>query len=218
MHREQGPLSSNNRRLICSKSPSRFVWPIVVLGFLALLPSLVQGQNVGYVVNTTDGTVTIFGTVPGSSRQPNRLEYSDRLRLQATNGRGCPYKCGLRRLFFSSKPTGYALCDLADNSLWAIDLTNLGLGQPLVPQNINVGNPLQLSLPTGMVINSVTCTGMDDFADNCYHDIAFIVNSQSNTVSMMDTATNGFLRPLLSLPRVPLSHSPLRIYSVGTSW
>ncbi len=184
-----------NRRLMPSKWPSRLVWPIVLLGFLASLPSLVQGQNLGYVVNTNDGTVTIFGTVQGSSGNP----IDSNIQTVFVCKQPTAAAAHTNAVFLASPPpnqpdTLYVTC--ADNSLWAIDLTNLGLGQPLVPQNINVGNPLQLSLPTGIVINSVTCTGMDDLADDCYHDIAFIVNSQTNTVSMMDTATNSFLEGL----------------------
>ena len=48
----------------------RLIGSLVFAGLLALLCPVARGQSLGYVLNSTDGTVTVFGTVA----DPSKLE------------------------------------------------------------------------------------------------------------------------------------------------
>jgi hypothetical protein len=96
--------------------------------------------------------------------------------------------------------TLYVIC--ADNSMWTIDLTHLGLGQPLQPKNINAaGNPLKLSSPTEISIIVVQCEPAGYEHQNCQYVVVFS-SSFGAAVSMIDLTTNtNFYRDCL--PQIP---------------
>jgi hypothetical protein len=149
---------------------------LLILG--AVTPA--AGQNLGYVLNKSDGTVTIFGTVtnPTSGALIESNLQTVTVCEQPTASGAMPV-AGLEQ-------TVYVTC--ADNSLWMVDASNIGLGQAPIAENINVGNKFQLNSPTGIVVTF-------SFGEpGCaVSKGAFVANSGNNTVSVIDLGSQVLL-------------------------
>jgi hypothetical protein len=150
---------------------SRLSRALAILLLVVAAGGAARGQSIGYVPNATDGTVTIFGTTYIST--PSGL--ADSALQTVTVGKN-PSSVAVT----PDSKHAYVTCS-GDNSLWSIDVTNLSQGAAV---SQNVTGSLQLSSPSGIGIANPT-TG-----SNSGKTLAYVVNSKTNSVSVINTSNN----------------------------
>jgi hypothetical protein len=161
---------------------------ISFLALMALACSVTRAQNIGYVLNPADGNVTIFAV----SQNPNGVRIAESF-LQTVNVCTAPSNAAVT-------PDGsfvYVTCS-SDNSLWVIDVTSIGNGT--VSAHAVAGT--QLSTPGGIAIITAPTTGA-----NNGKTLAYIVNSATNTVSVLDVSNNALYDGPIQLGTTPPTNS-----------
>ncbi len=143
--------------------------PFWFVGLIFAMSSAAKGQAIGYVLNSTDGTVTIFATSDNPFAGGTAESPLTTVKVCATPLNAAP-----------TPDFNHAYVTCADNSLWSIDVTHI-VQKTATAQNI-LGS--QLNAPGGIAILTPP-TGA-----NATKTLAYIVNSASNTVSVIDTFNN----------------------------
>jgi hypothetical protein len=139
-----------------------------LVALLVALAGTAEAQSLGYVLNSTDGSVTIFGSAPSNGSLADST-------LKTVDVCATPSNAAVTPDFKHV----YVTCPV-DNSLWIIEVTDIGLGT--ATSHAVAG--LQLSGPAGIAIFTVK-TGA-----NAGKTLAYVANSTTNTISVIDTETN----------------------------
>jgi YVTN family beta-propeller protein len=159
---------------------------LALMLLIAVTCGSARAQYVGFAANSTDNAVSVFAAVTSSPTFGNESAPGNQDHLIATVPVG---KTPVRIAVTPSPNLNRAyVTNQGDNSLWVIDVTNISKESvtpgSVTKQNVNASNALQLNQPGGIAILSVPSGA------NNGKVLAFVANQASNTVSIIDTASN----------------------------